>query len=124
MFRGFIKSISNALAGIIQMVKQERNMRIHLSFASVVVIFALVLKISRTEWMFIIFAIGFVLVSEGINSALEKASDAITLQENRFIKAAKNMAAGAVLLAVITAVIIGLIVFIPHLLDVFSHFAA
>lgn len=102
------------------MLKYEHNAWIHV-FATIIVIgFGIWLKLSRPEWLFIILAIGLVFIAEGFNTAIEQLANAITHNENSSIKKAKDVGAGAVLIAAIISAIIGLIIFIPHIMDKFK----
>jgi diacylglycerol kinase len=78
-----------------------------------------VLEINRYEWLAIVIAIGFVLVAETINTAIENIADYISPSKNEKIKVIKDLSATAVLLSVIVALIVGILVFVPRLLDVF-----
>lgn len=114
-----LQSFRYAFNGIGHLLRYEHNAWIHL-FATVVVIgFGIWLKLSRPEWILIVFAIGLVLVAEGFNTAIEHLANAVTRSENDSIKKAKDVAAGSVLIAAIVSATIGLIVFIPHLIELF-----
>lgn len=95
--------------------KTERNAKIHLVITVSVVIAGFVFGITRIEWLIILLCIGIVLVAEALNTAIEKLGNAISSDKNRLIKSAKDIAAGAVLLAAITAAIIGGLIFLPYL---------
>ena len=83
---------------------------------AVVVIFSgFYFKVSSVEWMMLVFAIGFVLVAETFNTAIEIDNDLKSPENQPFARDTKDVAAAAVLLSVFVAVIIGLIVFIPKL---------
>lgn len=112
-----LKSFVYAIKGIKLLIRFEHNAWIHILALIVVVIIGLWLRISRPEWAFIVFAIGIVFIAEGLNTAIEKLADAITPEYNEHIKKAKDISAGAVLTAAITAVIIGLLIFIPPIID-------
>ncbi|MFA9388222.1 MAG: diacylglycerol kinase family protein [Prolixibacteraceae bacterium] len=115
-----IQSFRFAFRGIGLVLRYEHNAWIHL-FATIVVIgFGLWLKISRPEWLFLILCIGMVFMAEGFNTAIEHLSNAVTREENSSIKKAKDVAAGAVLMAAIVSASIGLLIFIPHLLLKFN----
>ncbi|KAB2338557.1 diacylglycerol kinase family protein [Cytobacillus depressus] len=112
----FLKSFGYAFAGIKQAVKQERNFQIHLGVTVIVIIMGALLSISYLEWLFIIFSIGGMLSMEMVNTSIEKVVDLVTEEYHPLAKAAKDIAAGAVLLFAIMSVIIGLIVFLPKIL--------
>jgi diacylglycerol kinase len=111
-----IKSFGFAFNGFKILIKEEHNARIHLFAAVCVLIAGLALKISTFEWIAIVFAIGFVITLEIINSAIENISDLISPEKHESIKKIKDLAAAGVLLSALTALIIGLIIFIPKIL--------
>lgn len=113
--RGRLKSFYYAGAGIKQFFR-EHNARIHLAAAIAVSILAWRLKVSHLETVALVIVIGLVWVTEMLNSCLEKAMDFITREEHPEIKAIKDLAAGAVLIASITAIIVGSFIFIPKFL--------
>lgn len=111
----FLTSFKYAFSGIAKVFTSEFNFRFH-SFAAIsVIIVGFVFDITRTEWLFIILAIGIVLVAEAINSAIEKLVDLVSPQQNAKAGWVKDVAAGAVLIAAITAAVIGVLVFFPYL---------
>ena len=94
----------------------EHNFRIHTAAALLVVLLGYYLGISRIDWALIVFAIAFVFVSKAVNTAIESTCDAVSLEFRPSLKIAKDVAAGAVLMASITAVVIGTVVLKPYLL--------
>lgn len=106
----------NAARGLYVMVRTQRNARIHLAVALLVVVLGFLLKISIKEWCMIVLAIGMVLAAEGVNTAIEKAVDLASPGYNENARNAKDVAAGAVLLTVIASVVTGLLIFLPRLL--------
>ncbi|WP_164216174.1 diacylglycerol kinase family protein [Virgibacillus sp. YIM 98842] len=110
---------SYAWNGLREAAKLERNFRIHLLFAVLVIISGFLFKLAPSEWAIIIFVIGFVLVTELINTVIEKVIDYIKPDIHPTAKLIKDYAAGAVLAAAITAVLIGLIIFVPKLYTLF-----
>ncbi len=111
------KSFYYAGKGIRQFLKTEHNARIHLVATVTVVTGALLLNVSRMEGVALALAVGLVWVTEMLNTCLEKAMDLISLKQHPGIGFVKDLAAGAVLVASITALIIGLLIFIPHILS-------
>jgi diacylglycerol kinase len=73
-------------------------------------------RLSAEEWRWIILAIALVWLAEALNTAVERLGDAITLDHNDYLKFAKDVSAGAVLVAAIASALIGLTIFVPHLL--------
>lgn len=111
--RSRIKSISHALAGLRQFVMREHNARIHLAATIAVIIVALLVGVTRTEAAILAIVIGLVWVAEIINTCIEHLANHITKERHPEIKVVKDLAAGAVLIAAITAVIVALFIFIP-----------
>ncbi|MBR7796995.1 diacylglycerol kinase [Agaribacter marinus] len=106
---------SYAWNGIMHVIKHERNFRLHLVSASLVIVAGFICRLSSFEWMFILLAIGLVLTAELINSAMESMMDYLKPDIHPIAKQIKDMAAGAVLISAITAAGIGLIIFAPKL---------
>lgn len=108
-----IKSFSYAFQGIKTFFQTQHNAWIH-SFATIVVIvLGYILKLSFNEWCWIILAIVFVFITEMLNTALEFLTDLVSPEYHPIAKKTKDVAAGAVLLAALLAIIIGLIIFVP-----------
>jgi undecaprenol kinase len=110
-----ISSFKFAFAGIKKAIFEERNMRIHLSISILVIFAGVWFSISAIEWILILFAIGGMLALEMLNSAIERVVDLAAKEIHPLAKAAKDMAAGAVLIYAIMSVIIGLIIFLPKI---------
>ncbi|GDX11176.1 diacylglycerol kinase [Verrucomicrobiota bacterium] len=113
-WRGRGKSFACALRGIAVLLRTQTNARIHLLATVLVVAAGFVFRISRGEWVPLAFAIGIVWIAEAVNTAIEALADRITRENDDAIRRAKDVAAGAVLLAAITAAIIGLLILGPH----------
>ncbi len=109
------KSFTHATRGIILFIKTTHNAWIQIVVSLVTIYLGFHFNITTTEWMFIVFAIGFVLVAECFNTAIEFDIDLTSPEYHPYAKYTKDVAAGAVLLASITSVIIGLIIFIPKI---------
>ncbi|MHA4807834.1 diacylglycerol kinase family protein [Flavitalea flava] len=114
------KSFTYAGAGIVQFLRMEHNAWIHLAATILVAIAAWFFKVTGLEAIALVFAVGLVWVTEMLNTCLEKMADLITAEERPEIKFIKDLAAGAVLVAAITSVIIGLIIFIPRMAEFLS----
>jgi len=106
----------HAVSGILLVIRTQHNTWIHLVATLAVVIAGKLLNVSRGEWLALVIAIGLVWTAETLNTAIEFLADAVSLERRDLLGHAKDAGAGAVLLAAITAAIIGLIVFVPHLL--------
>jgi len=109
------RSFIFAFNGFKYLIKAEHNFRIHLSLMSVAIVLALFFNLAKTDWLFIIFAIAIVLITETINSAIEAIIDLVSPEFNKKAGLVKDIAASAVLLASVIAAIIGLIIFIPKI---------
>ena len=110
----------HAANGILWFFKVERNAKIHFLCTILVVLVGIILETSKLEWMFLIFAIISVWVSEMFNSAIELLCDYVQPELHATIKIVKDLAAGAVLLAAIGSVIVGGVVFLPKIYLLFN----
>ncbi len=111
-------SFKYAFSGIKLCIKDEQNMLIHLTMAILVIICGFIFEISKFEWIICLLLIGIVMMMELLNTAIENVCDAVTDKENKYIKVAKDTAAGAVLVIAIVSAIIGLLIFIPRIMEV------
>lgn len=114
MISSFLKSFVYAWQGILTAFKLEMKMRIHIICACAVIFLSLYFHLNALEWMVVVFCIGLVLIAEMFNTALELLADHITPTRHPQIKKIKDIAAGAVLMAAITAAIIWIILIYPH----------
>ncbi len=112
-----LQSFNFAFEGIIHVLRTQRNMRIHFLIATAVLIAALVVGVGRLELVVLLMAISFVLIAEMINSALEAGIDVATTSFDPLAKLAKDIAAGAVLIATVNAVVVGYLVFVDRIKD-------
>jgi len=119
----FIKGFVYALNGIWHASITQLNFRVQLVCAIVAVYAGYALHISNDEWLWIIFCIGMVLVTELLNTAIEFLTDLVSPEYNKKAGLVKDMAAGAVLITAITALTIGLLIFVPKLLVLIHHAA-
>jgi diacylglycerol kinase (ATP) len=106
-----LESFNFAFEGIIHVLRTQRNMRIHFAITAAVIIAGVATGVSKLELIALLLAIAFVLIAEMINSALESAIDLATTSFDPHAKLAKDVAAGAVLIATINALAIGYLVF-------------
>ena len=109
-----IRSFSQAGRGIFLLIKNTHNAWIHLAVLIVVVILGALVRLSGVEWALVVLASGLVLSAEAFNTAIEVHMNLTSPEFHPFAKDTKDIAAGAVLISAITALIIGIIVFIPH----------
>ena len=114
--RFHILSFKYAFEGIVAALKEEPNLKIHFAVAVLALILAYFLGVSKQDWINIIFLIGFVFALELTNTAIEAIVDTFTDLEHPGAKLAKDIAAGAVLVAAITSIVVGLMIFIPYFL--------
>ena len=106
-----LESFNYAFEGIIHVLRTPRNMRIHFTIAAAVLIAGLATDLDRLELIALLLAIAFVLIAEMINTAVEAAIDVATTAFDPMAKLAKDIAAGAVLIATVNAVAVGYLVF-------------
>lgn len=111
-----LNSFKYAFEGFKTLIKHEHNARVHVLFSVFVIIIGFLLGISTVEWALIVFAIGFVFVAEVFNTCVEEICNFICPEQNPKIKKIKDLAALAVLFSVISAVVVGLIVFVPKVI--------
>jgi len=116
-WRRLVRSFSYALQGIVYTVKTQRNMQIHVAAATLVLAAAWWLQIPRSDVLLVFFSIGLVFSLELINTAVEAAVDLASPEWHAKAKIAKDASAGAVLIAAILSVGIGIMVFGPPLLE-------
>lgn len=106
-----LNSFNWAFEGIVHALRRERNMKIHFAVAVLVLAAAMLYSLSRLEMVALFVAISFVLITEMINTAIEYTIDLITSEEDPRAKVAKDMAAGAVLVAAANALVVAYLVF-------------
>ena len=112
-----VETFNYALQGVIHVLRTHRNMRVHMVAAVAVLVAALAIGVSRLELMMLLLSITFVLIAEMINSAIEGAVDVATTQFDPMAKLAKDIAAGAVLIAAVNALVVGYLVFSSAIAD-------
>lgn len=111
-----VLSFRYAFEGLWTALKDEPNLKFHFLTAVLVISAGLILRISKTEWLIILLTIGFVVAVELTNTAIEEVVDSFTSEVHPSAKKAKDVSAGAVLIASVTALAIGLIIFLPYIL--------
>lgn len=114
--RSLVAAFGYALAGIWYLVRTQRNAQIHLLVGACAMALGAVVGLSRWEWLGLVLVSALVLAAEGVNTAIEAAVDVATSARHPLAKVAKDVAAGTVLICATAAVIVGCIVFLPHLL--------
>jgi diacylglycerol kinase (ATP) len=111
-----MQSFKYAFNGLRILLCEESNAWIHFCIAICVIAAGFVFKISTTEWIIVVFCIGFVFALELLNSAIENMADFVSKEYHDLIKKTKDLAAGAVLVGAIASAIIGLIIFTPKII--------
>ena len=115
----FLWSFVYAWNGLVHAIRTQRNARVHAAIGAGAIILGLVLRISPVEFAMVFVAITLVFIAEMFNTVAEACVDLVTTEYHPLAKIAKDVAAGAVLLNAILSVIIGMLVFGPHLLAIF-----
>ncbi|MBR5328614.1 MAG: diacylglycerol kinase family protein [Firmicutes bacterium] len=113
----FWESFGYAREGLKHCIRSERNFRIHMVMGVIAFTLGVVLQLTRAELAILLLLIGLVLIAEMLNTALENLVDLCTEDYHPLAKVVKDVAAGAVLLLCIVAVLIGIIIFVPHIFD-------
>ena len=116
--KSLINSFKYACMGIKSAIKSERNMKIHVLVALIVTALGFILGLDPLEWVACIFSIVIVIGGEMLNTAIETIVDLVSPNINPLAKKTKDIAAGAVLVLAIGALVVGLIIFIPKILNV------
>jgi diacylglycerol kinase (ATP) len=116
-----LHSVNFAFEGVIHVLRTQRNMRIHFGIAVGVLIAALAIGVERLELIALLLSIAFVLIAEMINTAVEAAIDVATTAFDPLAKLAKDIAAGAVLIATVNALAVGYLIFSERIVNRSSH---
>lgn len=118
--RSLADSFRYASRGLIYSLMIQRNMKIHILMALLVLAAGFYFRISHLEWLILLLAIALVMTAEIINTSIECAVDLVTREREPLARKAKDTAAGAVLLAASFSIIMGLIVFLPRIINLFA----
>ncbi len=111
------KSFSYAGRGVWVFIKTTHNAWIHLALFALGIMLGLYFGITKVEWMMLVFVSGFVLVAEAFNTAIEIDIDLTSPDYHPYAKDTKDVVAGAVLLAASTVLIIGVMIFVPYIVN-------
>ncbi len=122
--RALVRSFGHAFAGVWYLFRTQRNAQIHLLITACAVALGAFLGLARWEWLSLVLVIALVLAAEGVNTAVEAAVDLTTTSYHPLARIAKDVAAGAVVLCALAAVLVGCIVFLPHLLPLLAGWFA
>jgi len=117
--RRLVKSFKYAFRGLWKILKEEQNLRFQFFSAFLVVVLSVYFKITRIEWIILILVIGLVFLMETANSAVERITDVLKPRINNYVKEIKDIMAGAVMIASIMSVLIGILIFFPYFKNLF-----
>ena len=112
----FNHSLGNAVAGLFSALRTEKNLRVHIIATAGVILLGLLLKITLYEWIALILIISLVIISELFNTALEISVDYFSPEENAFARKIKDVSAAAVLIAALSSILLGILIFGKRLL--------
>jgi diacylglycerol kinase (ATP) len=113
LLTGRLKSVKYAFLGAVKLITTEHSIMVQFSIGIIMTIAGFYFQISTTEWLFQTMAIGMIMSIEGLNTAVEKIADFIHPNYHERIGFIKDIAAGSVFFAALTAIAIGLIIYIP-----------
>ena len=116
-----LKSFGHALDGLVHLLRTQRNFRVHLGAGLLALGLAAALGFSLLEWTILVLTIALVLAAEGLNTGIEIAVTLASPERRPEAKAAKDIAAGVVLLCATASVAIGALLFLPHLQRLFGR---
>lgn len=114
------KSFTYAFSGIKLLIKEEHNALIHLFAAIVAIGMGVAFEITSVEWIFVVVSIGLVFSAELFNTAIEHLCNYISPMNNVVIKKVKDLAAAGVLMVAIAALVVGVIIFVPKIVELLS----
>jgi len=116
-----IKSFVDALEGLKFVLSTQQNARIHAAITLAVFLSAIVLKITRLEWIVLTLVIGLVWTAEIFNTAVEVIVDMVSPEHSQGARIIKDVSAGAVLVSALISVLVGILIFGPRLLDLITN---
>lgn len=112
-------SFRYAFEGIFWALRHNRNLRIHFVVAALVIVVSLLFQVNPFEMGILGVMILLVICAEMINTAIEQMVDFVVIEHKREAKIAKDVSAGMVLLTAIGSVIVGILIFVPHIVRLF-----
>lgn len=115
IMKRLFRSVRHALKGIVYTLRSERNFQVELTVAGTVFLLMLWLPLSRTEESLLVVAVTLVLILELINTATERIMDILKPRVHPYARVVKDVMAGAVLIAALSAVLLGFFIFGPYL---------
>jgi diacylglycerol kinase len=116
-FRRLLKSFKYSFTGLGSLIKKEQNFRIHIIASMVVIILGFYFQITIWEWTLVILMIAMVLILEMLNTVFERFVDMLKPRIHHYVKEIKDVMSAIVFTAALTSVIIGLIIFVPHIIE-------
>lgn len=117
----FIAGFGYAFSGLWYTLRTQRNARVHVSIAIIVILAGILLHLSAVEFAVTFVAITGVFIAEMFNTVIEICVDLASPEYHSLAKIAKDVAAGAVLLTAMLSVVIGLFIFLPHICPLLLH---
>ncbi len=115
----FLNSFTYPIKGLKYAYKNEQNLVVDVGVALLVIIFGFIFRVSTMEWAILVLTIGLVISCELINTAIEAVVDLVTEDYHPLAKVAKDTSAAAVFIFAIVAVIVGIIIFLPKIINIF-----
>lgn len=115
----FLISMTHAVDGIVYTIKHERNFKIELIMMIMVLVAGIYFKISNVEWLVLFLTISGVITLEMVNTGIERCVDLVTKDYHELAKIAKDVSAGAVLVMSMFSVCIGILIFLPRIVEMF-----
>lgn len=110
-------SFKYAIQGLVSAILEEANLAIHILIATLSILAGFWFELNGTEWALVLISIGIVISAEIINTAIENAMDIITVEYHPSIKKVKDLAAAAVLVCAFVAALIGIVIFLPKIIN-------
>lgn len=111
-----IESFNHSIDGIIETIRSESHMRFHIFTAIIIIILAMLFDVTKAELLILILTVSLVFITEIINTSIERTVDLVTEKKNPLAKIAKDSAAGAVMIAAISSLLVGYIIFFDRIL--------
>ncbi|MBO5244752.1 MAG: diacylglycerol kinase family protein [Selenomonadales bacterium] len=112
-----MQSFRYAMRGLCTAYREERQMKIHTAAAGLAVMCGVIAELSSAEWAVLVLVIALVIALELVNTATERVVDMVTAEYHPLAEKAKDVAAGAVLVASIAAVVVGICLFAPRVIE-------
>ena len=113
-FKQLNRSIGHALDGIVNLIKEERNAKIHLVATALVIYVGFNMEFTAQEWIWISLAVACVWVAELINTSIERLTNLVSPEHHPLAKQVKDYAAGAVLVMSLWAILVFCLIAFPH----------